>query len=156
MGHEQKSSHLYTSACGLELNSLVLRIFSFLWLLCGQQSSHWLAVSTPTPLAPESERSLPYWDGEPVYVVKRAGMRIPGCADTSLLNSRLCRYEPFKASLTLHCAEHAPTCTYPLDKNTKISTWQEYKNIHLTRIQNCEYDKNTKTRPPKFGTHIPG
>ena len=71
-------------------------------------------------------------------------MRIPGFADTSLLNSRLCRYEPFKASLTLHCAEHAPTCTYPLDKNKKISTWQEYKNIHLTRIQKYPLDKNTK------------
>ena len=148
MGHEQKSSHLYTSACGLELHSLVLRIFSFLQLLCGQQSSHWLAVGSPDSLIPESERSLPKWDGEHVYVARRAGMRIPGCADTSLLNFRLCRNEPFKASLTLHCAEHAPTCTYSLDKNTKISTWQEYKTASTT--------KNTKTRPPKFGTHIPG
>ena len=36
---------------------------AFVW-----SAKWWLAVSFPTPLAPESERSLPEWDGEPVYL----------------------------------------------------------------------------------------
>ena len=94
---------------------------AFVW-----SAKWWLAVSSLTPLAPESERSLPEWDGEPVYVVRRAGMRIPGCADTSLLRPRWHCIVP-----NMHQRAHIHLTRiqkYPLDKNTKLRVRQKYEN----------------------------